>query len=189
MADISKDNFGPLIAYIVPGATALSGFSLFIPELRALFISSPPDAPTIGGFLYLTIASLASGMTINAIRWAVIDTIHSWTGLIPPPLDFSRLGRNVEAYALLIEIHYNHYQFHANMAVATAIAYICYRIKLPFVLQFGWADLGVAALEVIFIAMSRDTLRLCGRPHNRSYVAKLVMWRPLADAPSPSVRI
>ncbi len=177
MADISKDNFGPLIAYIVPGATALAGFSMFSPELRLLFISSPPNAPTIGGFLYLTVASLAAGMTINAVRWAIIDTIHMLTGLPPPPVDFSRLGQNVEAYSLLIEIHYKHYQYHANMAVATIVAYACYRIHLQSARHWGWADLGVLALEIIFVAMSRDTLKLCGRPHKRSYVGELVMWR------------
>jgi len=159
MADVTKDNFGPLIAYIVPGATALAGFSLFSPELRHWFVSTSPNAPTIGGFLYLTVASLAAGMTINAIRWAIIDTVHVWTGLPPPPVDFSKLGKNVEAYSLLIEIHYKHYQYHGNMAVATAIAYLCYRAKQGSLVSLGWADVGVVALEVIFIAMSRDTLR------------------------------
>lgn len=159
MADVSKDNFGPLIAYIVPGATALAGFSLFIPELKLWFDSSSPDSPTIGGFLYLTVASIAAGMTISAIRWAIVDTIHAWTGLVPPRLDFAKLGRNVEAYTLLIEIHYKHYQFYANMAVATAIAYACYRIYAGLFGHYGWTDVGVVVLEAIFLSTSRDTLR------------------------------
>lgn len=159
MSTVTRDNFGPLIAYLVPGATALWGLSLFSPTLHSWFLATPPETPSLGGFLYLTVASLAVGMTINAIRWAVIDTIHVWTGLPPAPLDFSRLGENVEAYALLIEIHYKHYQYHANMAVATFIAYLCYRIDLGSLTQWGWADAGVLALEIIFVGMSRDTLR------------------------------
>ena len=69
-------------------------------------LKTPTEAPTIGGFLYLTVASLAAGMTVSAIQWAVVDTLHSLTGLPLPPLDFSRLGKNVAAYGLLIEIHY-----------------------------------------------------------------------------------
>ncbi len=44
-------------------------------------------------------------MTVSVIRWAVVDTLHSVTGLPLPPFDFSPLGQNVDAYAMLIEIH------------------------------------------------------------------------------------
>jgi len=52
--DVTSNNFGVLIAYLVPGATALWGISLFSPAVRAWFASTPQDAPTISGFLYLT---------------------------------------------------------------------------------------------------------------------------------------
>lgn len=158
MSTVTRDSFGPLVAYLVTGATVLWGFSFFSTTLQLWFVLTRPDAPSLGGFLYLTVAAVAAGMTVNAIRWAVIDTIHQMTGLQPAPIDFSRLGQNVEAFSLLIEIHYNHYQYHANMAVATAIAYACYRIQLNAVQTWGWADLSVVVLEIIFIAMSRDTL-------------------------------
>ena len=113
MQNVSNANFGPLIAYLVPGVTVLLGFSPFSPVLLSWFGAASPDAPTIGGFLYLTTASIAVGMTVSAIRWAVVDTVHSYTGLPLPPLDYSKLGKNVEAYALLIEIHYRHYLFYS----------------------------------------------------------------------------
>ena len=80
------------------------------------------------------------------------------TGVELPPLDFSRLGENVTAFRLLIEIHYRHYLFYSNVALATAISYVCYRIKhhelslIPF-------DIAFILLEVILLAASRDTLR------------------------------
>ena len=113
MQSVSNDNFGPLIAYLVPGATVLLGASPFFPVFRMWFATTPPDAPTIGGFLYLTLASLGVGMTVSAIRWATVDQIHARTGLRIPRRDFSKLGRNVEAFSLLIRIHYEHYQFYA----------------------------------------------------------------------------
>jgi len=70
--DVTSNNFGVLIAYLVPGATALWGISLFSPAVRAWFASTPQDVPTISGFLYLTVASLAVGMTVTAIRWACV---------------------------------------------------------------------------------------------------------------------
>ena len=159
MHSVTNDNFGPLIAYLVPGATVLLGLSQFSPTLQTWFAATPADAPTIGGFLYLTVASLAAGMTVSAIRWAVVDTIHGLTGLPLPPLDFSRLGQNVEAFRLLIRIHYEHYQFFSNMGVATAIAYVFYRVKLGGILPLGWLDAAFVVGEFIFIATSRDTLR------------------------------
>lgn len=157
MQAVSNDNFGPLIAYLVPGATVLVGMSNFSPTLQGWFASSPLDSPTIGGFLYLSVAAIAAGMTVSALRWAFVDTVHAWSGLQTPSLDFSRLGENVDAFVLLIEIHYRHYQFYANMLVATAIAYGCHRVGGGH-LALAWSDLAFVGLESVFYATSRDTL-------------------------------
>lgn len=159
MQSVSNDNFGPLVAYLVPGATVLLGLRPYFPVLQHWFAAVPPDAPTLGGFLYLTVASLAAGMTVSAVRWAVIDTIHAATGLQPPVLDFSRLHGNVDGLALLIDIHYRHFQFYANMQVATVIAYLCHRAYYGFAGTNAWFDAGVLAIEVVFFLASRDTLR------------------------------
>jgi hypothetical protein len=62
MQSVSNANFGTLIAYLVPGATVLFGASFYSPALSSLVATAPNEAPTIGGFLYLTLASLAVGM-------------------------------------------------------------------------------------------------------------------------------
>ncbi len=80
------------------------------------------------------------------------------TGLRTPRLDFSRLGDRVEAFSLLIEIHYRHYLFYANMFVAMAIAYACYRSAGRVSPFLGWADVLFVALEIVFFMTSRDTL-------------------------------
>ena len=95
----------------MPGATVLLGFSPFSQTLRQWFAATPGGAPSLGGFLYLTVASLATGMTVSAVRWAMIDTLHAHTGIAPPRLDFSMLADRVDAFALLIDIHYRHYQY------------------------------------------------------------------------------
>ena len=159
MQAVTNDNVGPLIAYLVPGATVLLGFSQFSVTLKSWFATTPAGVPTIGGFLYLTVSSIAAGMTVSALRWATVDTAHRCTGLTIPSLDFSRLGENVTAFGMLIEIHYRHYQFYANMFVATAIAFVCYRVKLGAIWPLGWFDFGFVVLETVFFATSRDTLR------------------------------
>src|SRR3954451_19115926 len=164
MQSVSNDNFGPLIAYLVPGATVLVGVSPFSPTLQEWLATTPAASPTVGGFLYITVASLAVGMTLSALRWFLVDTIHGLTGLRPPMLDFAGLGENVEAYVPLIEIHYRHYQFYANMLIAAAVAYVCYRVRLGGH-AVGWVDLGALVLEAVFFVTSRDTLR---KSHTRT---------------------
>src|SRR4051794_3276376 len=158
MQSVSNDNLGPLIAYLVPGATVLLGLSPSSPTLQGWLATTPDASPTVGGFLYVTVASLAVGMTLSAFRWAIVDMIHRLTGLPPPVLDFARLGENVEAFALLIEIHYRHYQFYANMLLAAAVSYAGYRARIGG-FALGWVDLGALVLESVFFATSRDTLR------------------------------
>lgn len=159
MKDVTSNNFGVLIAYLVPGATALWGLSSFSPSLRAWFAATPNDAPTISGFLYLTVASLAVGMTVTAVRWACVDLVHAATGVEAPDLDFSQLPGKVDAYNLLIEIHYRHYQFYANMFVATAITWICHRIAIEPRCQISWVDPTFVIVEAVFFLTSRDTLK------------------------------
>lgn len=158
MHSVSNDNFGPLIAYLVPGATVLVGVSPSSPTLQQWLATAPAASPTIGGFLYITVASLAVGMTLSAIRWLLVDTLHRITGLPSPAFDFAELAASVEAYILLIEIHYRHYQFYANMLIAVAVVYGGYRVRLGGH-AVGWVDLGVVVLEGVFFVTSRDTLR------------------------------
>jgi len=158
MQSVSNDTFGPLVAYLVPGATVLTGLSPFLPVVQTWLEGSTKDAPTIGGLLYLSLASLAAGMTVSAIRWAVVDTLHAGTGLKPPKLNFVRLHGRVDELRLLIEMHYRHYQFYANMLVAVFIAYGGYRIHVG-IAPPGLADVAVFLLEPIFFLTSRDTLR------------------------------
>ena len=159
MQSVTNANFGPLVAYLLPGATVLLGISPFSSLVRSWFAISPAGTPTIGGFLFLTVASIGVGMTVSAIRWLVIDTLLRLTGLPPPPKDFSRLGPNVEAFGLLIEIHYRHYLCYANLCVALAIAYTCYRVRLGNTATVGWLDALSVLLEGIFLAASRDTMK------------------------------
>src|SRR5712691_1801277 len=115
---VTNANFGPLVAYLLPGATVLLGVSPFSPLVKSWFAVSPDGTPTIGGFLFLTVASMGVGMTVSAIRWLIIDTLHRLTGLALPRLEFTRLGPNVEAFALLIDIHYKHFLYYGNEAIA-----------------------------------------------------------------------
>jgi len=157
MQAVSNDTFGPLVAYLVPGATVLVALRPYSQPLDHWFAVSTSSAPSIGGFLFLTVTAVAVGMTLNAIRWALIDRLHAVTGLPPPRLNFARLQENIQAVTLLIEIHYRHYQFYANMFVATAFWYMLHRAEQGA--HVSYVDAVVVAAESIFFLTSRDTLR------------------------------
>jgi hypothetical protein len=158
MQSVTNDTFGPLVAYLVPGATVLAGWAPLVPAVGGLFPPTSGDPPTIGGLLFLSLAAVAVGMTVSAVRWAVVDRIHARTGLVAPDLDFSHLPGRVAEFQLLIEIHYRHYQFYANMLVAVALASLGHHLAVGLVAP-GLADLGAVLVEPVFFLTSRDTLR------------------------------
>ncbi len=158
MPTVSNATFGPLISYLVPGAVVLAGLSGYSPAIAGWLSAAPGNEPTIGGFLYLTLAALAAGMTVSAVRWAVVGNLHAWTGLRLPPLDFTHLGPNVEAFRLLINIHYDHYLFYSNMLIACAVAFIAYRLSHGPQMPVGWPEALFVALEGVFWLTSRDTI-------------------------------
>jgi hypothetical protein len=155
----SITNFGLVIAFLLPGFVALWGVGYASELVRSWFGAAPADAPTVGGFLYVTLASVVAGLTVSTIRWLVIDTLHHWTGLARPTWDFSRLQENVAAFDVLVEFHYRYYLFYANMAVAIVFATLMRRLTSangPLALDLG--DAAAMILVLVFLAGSRDTL-------------------------------
>ena len=73
--------------------------------------------------MYVTLASLGAGLTVSAIRWALLDSLHHATGIEPPQWDFACLDERLQGFLALVENHYRYYQFYGNMFIAVAIAY------------------------------------------------------------------
>lgn len=159
MREVSTKNFGLLIAFLLPGFTALWGASYFSATIRAWLGASSANPPTVGGFLYLTLVSVGAGIRASTIRWMTIDKLHAWTGLTDPRHDFSKLQDHIAAYDLLVEKHYRFYQFYSNMIVSLAFVFLVRRWSLGFLAHMDLVDLGLLILLLIFAAGSRDTLR------------------------------
>lgn len=156
---VTSKNFGLLIAYLLPGFTALWGVSYFSPTVHSWMNATPSSPATIGGFLYVTLASIGAGLTVSTVRWALIDTIHHRTGIRQPTWDFSQLEKNLQAYSRLIEIHYDYYKFYGNMFIALFVAYFARRASLGlWTTPVGANELATLLLLILFFAGSRDTL-------------------------------
>jgi hypothetical protein len=176
MRDDSIANFGLLIAYLLPGFTVLLSATYLSDAPQSWLFGTADVSPTIGGFLYGTVASVLAGMTVSTVRWMVIDSLHHATGLRPPPWNFSRLQERVTAFELLVQVHYRYYQFYANMVVALVFALLVKQMAFAPAFYLEVSDLGLIALIILFFAGSRDTLRkyygrvgqLLGTKSNRS---------------------
>ncbi|MCA9078463.1 MAG: hypothetical protein KDA93_25775 [Planctomycetaceae bacterium] len=155
MQDLTTKNFGLLIAYVLPGFTLLWGASHHSNTLQTWLGQTSAELPTVGGFLYVTLGSIAAGMTASTLRWLLIDTLHQWTGLQQPVWDFTQLAERVSAFDRLIEIHYHYYLWHGNMSIALVGAFV-----------MRWTADGVHIGEAVmvipliglFIVASRDAL-------------------------------
>ena len=157
MRDANASNFGILISYILPGFTAMVGISFLSGTVRTWIMAPPGELPTVGGFLYVTVFSLALGMTISTIRWMSIDAIHHRTGIPRPEQNFARLQEKLTAYQYLVLTHYNYYKFHGNMFISLGVLFSCHLASRDSVSL--WEVLGFLVMEYIFWQGSRDTLR------------------------------
>jgi len=118
-------SFGILIAYILPGFLCLAGASYFSPTISGWMSVAPSTDPTVGGFLYVALGSLAAGLVISGFRWLLVDALLHATGLKQPDLDFSKVQDKFEAFQLAVEHNYRYYQFYSNAVLAAAFFGIC----------------------------------------------------------------
>jgi hypothetical protein len=160
MKEVNGENFELVIAYLLPGFVALWGVSYFSATVRSWIAAVPGEAAAVGGFLYVTIGSLAAGLVVNTIRWAVVDSVHHRTGIAQPNWDFAALQKSATAFELLIAHHYRHYQFHANSFVAVALAFGAYWLASASERDGLLLHLALfVAIETVLWLGSRDTLR------------------------------
>jgi hypothetical protein len=113
-------NFGLVIAYLLPGFVSAQGVALVAASLGQ-WLMPLAAGQALAGLLFIGLTSLALGLVVSALRWAVIDTLHDATGLPAPELDFTILQENLAAFQLAVEHNYRYYQFYANMVVATLL--------------------------------------------------------------------
>lgn len=150
---VSESNFGLLIAYVLPGYTALKGLPFFGSDFSAWSVISPTQEATIAGFLTTSIEAIFAGLTVSLLRWLVIDSLHHWSGLKPPSWDFATLEKRTQAFELLIQSHYRYYKFYANMVVALFWSFAAVQPRS------GWAAIAYWLLAALFTIGSRDALK------------------------------
>jgi len=158
--DLNRDNFGLLIAYLLPGFVVLLGLAEHVAAVHGWLGSTAAGPPTVGGFLYTTVGSTAAGMIVSAIRWLTLDHVFAWIGIRPPPWNAARFAAQVPAFEALVANHYRYYQHYSNMFIAIAFAAIAWLLAYPsWTVRDTGLILGIGLIEAILFLGSRDTLR------------------------------
>lgn len=160
MTDISARNFAFLTVYVIPGFVVVASLAPHSPILQSWLGLSVQHAPTVGGFLYITLASVGAGNVVSIIRWLVIDAIHHRTGVAHPNLNFIDFQVKRAAFVALADNHYRHSQSYGNLLVSLLIASLDFqRLQHFFPAHPTIVAIWLAALIIVLFIGSRDALR------------------------------
>jgi hypothetical protein len=160
MKDLSEKNFGVVIAFLLPGFILLWGISFSSRTVADwLAKANSTSAPTFGGFLYASLASLALGLVVSAVRWAIIDQLLRLFGTRAPKLNFESLSDKDKyaAFTGAVENHYRYYQYYANTLVALVASFAIYVIHGPNPPTWPYWIVAGALILILFLG-SRDSL-------------------------------
>ena len=138
--ELSERSFGLLIAYLIPGWVVLLGVSLKSTVVAQWMAGSIAQTPSVAGFLFATLASIAIGVFVSTVRWLTVDRLIGLVGVKPTSMDFGELHQRHLALKLLIESHYRYYQFHSNLIVA-----------LPIACLMRWHEKGIQWAEIFLL--------------------------------------
>lgn len=160
MTPVSNRNFGLLIAYLIPGFLTLNGLSVHSETIRSWLGGTGGQAPTLGGFLYVTVTAVGAGLTVSTIRWLILDHLHHATGLRTGAGVPRWPAEEIAAIEAAVEYHYRYYQFYGNTLVALLIVAVC-RSASPrvFAAIVPLRVLTLSGVAVLFFFASRDALK------------------------------
>lgn len=153
---LTARNFGLVIAYLVPGFTVVWA-AAFHSETVAAWIGQAEQA-RVGGFLFVTLASVGAGMVLSALRWALVDSLHHLTGVRSGAFDDFRLAERLPYYIWIVENHYRYHQFYGQMLLALLFAHVMWRTGGATPAGFG-IDLALLGTDLVLLAGSRNALQ------------------------------
>ena len=119
-------SFGLIIAFLIPGMVGLYAVSFYVPVIREWFGIAVAQSTTIGGFLFVIVASLGMGVFISGVRWLVLERMF-WNRTPPTLNAVGRRATQTElVYQNLVWQFYDFYLFYANMLFAIVLLYLAW---------------------------------------------------------------
>lgn len=152
----SLNDFGLVIAYVIPGLTCLYGTSYLSTDLNVWMSLSSLNTMSIASFILLTVVSVGAGLIVHTLRWLLLDSFHHVTGVRPKKWDFTLFSANITAYDTLTENHYRYHQFYGGMVISLMWTLVTRSIALS--LKFDAFDMAIICMVFLMSWGSRDTL-------------------------------
>jgi|SRR3982750_1797181 len=150
---VSIDNLGIIVAFLIPGLVALVGISYFSKTVRQWVGLTEGQAPTFGGAVILLLAALAAGVLADALRELTIDEIHYRTGIQQASFSFADLDeKKLPQFQAIVDNYYCYYQFYGNMLICLLFSYTARLISLR---SRAWRPLlrGISDLLVVLLLL------------------------------------
>jgi hypothetical protein len=157
MRPVTHQNLGVVLAYLVPGFLLLWSLSLYLPSVQGWLGAPAATAPSVGGFLYVTLMSLGLGVLANMLRALLLDPLHQRTGIAKRSWSYAALQENIAAVEFMIVHQFTYYQFCGNLLIAALLSYFAFELHGPG--WSAWLFIFVVALEAVLWFGSRATLR------------------------------
>jgi hypothetical protein len=158
MMSNSSNQFGLIVAYLLPGFIGLAGIAPLVPVVRAWLVPVTYAEASLGPPIYAVLAATTLGMFLSCFRWLLIDHVHQWTGVRPPRWDDRQLQAHLAAFNYLVESHYRYYQFVANSLVGVLFSYLINRMLGTLQVLGIVTDVACVAVCGALFAASRDAL-------------------------------
>ena len=119
-------SFGLVIAFLVPGMIGLYAASLHVPMLQEWFDAAGRAQTTVGGFLFIIIASSGAGVFISGVRWYLLEElIKRAAGVSTEHEAVNRRDTQTElVYQNVRQHHYDYYLFYSNALVALVVLWV-----------------------------------------------------------------
>jgi hypothetical protein len=124
MTDITSTSFGLIVAFLLPGLTALMSLTFWSISVRRLFQAFLSAEANVGLFLLVVLTALTMGLLITVVRWVVFECWLCRSYKLQPG-DYVSLGQKdrLEAYRAAVDEHYRYHQFWGGMTVALVMFY------------------------------------------------------------------
>jgi hypothetical protein len=162
----SSLDFSLLIAYLLPGFVGVFGLTYISDWVRQVFNALLNKDASIGAAFIISIAALAVGAIISAIRDLVLDRIQYLAGAEKPPHCISALrdANVLSAFKEAVNNTYRFAQFYGNMALALG-AMLIFKFTVARDPVHGAVTLlscGIATVVLLLIC-HRRALKDCNR--------------------------
>ncbi len=159
MADTStQQQFGLVMAYLLPGFTGLAGLAPLLPQVNEWLLPVSQEGLGFGPPIYALLLATSVGLIVSCVRWLVIDHLLERLGIPKAIKDYEKLPQVLETYDYLINVHYRYYQFYSNSVISILFAYLPNRLLGTMSLLGLGTDLGVFVVCAVLLLGARDAL-------------------------------